>query len=617
MSKISPELAVVADFLWQIMPFSSLPQDDFVSLIRHIEIQYHTKGTVLRHPNTKDGLRIIRSGAAEIRSENDQLLDRLAEGESFNLSGLTEEQSNIHAVFIEDSLIYFLDKTHYQEMRTKHRPFDRFFHGQRSRRLSRALRSMTDPSIMTQPIKALMTKSVFSISPEQSVQELAQAMSDRRISSALVMDQEKLVGIVTDRDLRSRVLAKGLSGDTPVSDIMTQAPYALSESTTVFDATLSMTRHGYHHLPVLQNDQVVGIITSSDLMLAKQDDPVYLVQHISRQSSVPNIKEITKTIPNLFLQWVNAGIPANQISHVLTAISDAITTRLIELAIDEIGNPPAPFCWLAFGSQARGEQLLNADQDNGLLISNDVKEQDLEWYEKLATFVCDGLNECGYEYCPGEVMATTDEWRQPLRGWINTVNKWTKAPTPDAVMRVSIFFDLRAVYGDHSLCAELQGHMLKCTQQSTIFQAALAANVLENTPPLGIFRRFVVERNGEHQDELDLKKRGIMPLVDMLRLHALASGVSEVNSQERSFKLTQNKSLTKIDSRNLKDALAFIMQVRISHQVKQIKAGENPDNYCNPHDLPKLSKEQLRDAFTIINDAQYAVKLRYRQGLDN
>ncbi|MCG8314804.1 MAG: DUF294 nucleotidyltransferase-like domain-containing protein, partial [Pseudomonadales bacterium] len=504
--KLNPELAIVADFLEQVMPFSSLPENDFFSLIRHIEIQYHKQHTILTKEDArkKDGLRIIRSGAAEIRGDNEQLLDRIGEGESFNLSGLLEENSKIHSVFIEDTLVYFIAKNHYQEMRLKHRPFDRFFHGQRSRRISRALRTMTDTSALARPIRSLMTTEVFTANPEDSVQQLAIAMSEKRISSAIIIEQDSIVGIITDRDLRSRVLAHGLPTATKVSEVMTAYPISLPDSATVFDATLLMTRYGYHHIPVVKTDGknntkelLAGIITTSDLMLARQDDPVYLVQHVSRQKTVAGLAEVRENIPSLFLQWVNAQLPAAQISHVLTAISDAITTRLIELAIQRLGPAPVDFCWLAFGSQARGEQLLNADQDNGILMADSVTPTQLNWFKDLATFVCDGLNSCGYDYCPGKVMATTDEWRQPLQGWRQTVDRWTTSPTPDAVMRVSIFFDLRCVYGDTELSEQLQNHMLKHTQQNTIFQAALAANALENRPPLGIFRRFVVERNGD------------------------------------------------------------------------------------------------------------------------
>lgn len=628
-SDISPELKVVSDFLQPLMPFNSLPADDFRGLIRNINIQYFTQGQQVTHRSSDDGLRIIRSGAVDIRNRQGQLLDRLGEGESFNLSGLTQEDPGIVATFIEDSLVYFLGRDHYQAMRQKHRPFDRFFHGQRSRRLSRALRSMTDQSVMARPITGIMTKAVFCVTPDISVQSLAQQMTERRISSALVTENDQLTGIVTDRDLRTRVIAKGLPPTTPAKDIMTRSPVGLPEDATHFDALLLMTRHGYHHLPVFQSEgdenteaktevkKVAGILTASDLMLARQDDPVYLVQHISRQPSPESLASCLQQVPQLFVQWVNAGLPAFQITHILTAISDAVTNRLIELAIEKLGPAPVPFAWLAFGSQARGEQLLNADQDNGLLIANDYKESHRPWFSALAKFVCDGLNTCGYDYCPGGVMATTEAWCQPLSQWKKTVDHWVNTPTPDAVMRVSIFFDLRCLYGPAELCRQLQGHMLERTQKSTIFQAALAANVLDSTPPLGIFRRFVVERNGEHRDQLDLKKRGIIPVVDMARLHALAHGIDAINTMERLKLLARTKHLTKTDSRNLNDALAFMMQVRVNNHVRQINAGEPPDNYCNPNNLAKLAKEQLRDAFTLIHDSQHAIKQRYRQGMDS
>ena len=622
---ISPELSVVSDFLRPLMPFNSLPEDDFRGLIRTITIQYHTRGQQLGQADYEDGLRILRSGAVDIRNQKGQLLDRLGEGESFNLSGLNREDPGIVASFIEDSLVYFLSREHYQAMREKHRPFDRFFHGQRSRRLSRALRSMTDNSVLASPVSNMMTTDVFTVSPDISVQGLAQQMTERRVSSALITEKDKLTGIVTDRDLRTRVIAGGLAPDTPVAEIMTRSPLGLPETASHFDALLLMTQHGYHHLPVFRHAHdnsddgktIAGIITASDLMLARRDDPIYLVQHISRQTCTESLSRCVQQVPQLFIQWVNAGLPAFQITRILTAISDAITQRLIELAKEQLGPAPVPFAWLAFGSQARGEQLLNADQDNGLLISDDYQPEHRPWFKALATFVCDGLNACGYDYCPGGVMATTDAWCQPLSQWKKTVDSWVDAPTADAVMRVSIFFDLRSLYGPGELCEQLQQHMLARTQQSSIFQAALAGNVLDTQPPLGIFRRFVVERNGEHRDQLDLKKRGIIPVVDIARLHALAHGIADINTRERLDTLTRARHLTRTDSRNLSDALAFMMQVRVNHHARQINAGEKPDNFCNPNQLAKLAREQLRDAFTLISDSQQAVKQRYRQGMDH
>jgi CBS domain-containing protein len=305
----------------------------------------------------------------------------------------------------------------------------------------------------------------------------------------------------------------------------------------------------------------------------------------------------------------------NQVGHILTVISDAVTVRLIELHLRAAGPAPVPFCWLGFGSQARGEQLIGADQDNGLLIADDLDEAQASWFKSLAEDVCDGLNTCGYVFCPGDVMATTDEWRQTLTGWKKAVNRWTSAPTPGAVMRVSIFFDLRAVYGDNSLCQQLQQHMLHKASSNSIFLAALAANALRSPAPLGVFRRFLVERNGEHRDSVDLKKRGVIPIVDIVRIHALANQIDKVNTHERLTALAKKKAMTLNLSRDLEDALDFIMQLRVDTQAMHIARGEDTSNHCRPNDLPKLAREQLRGAFTIVHDAQAAARHKFRAGM--
>ena len=610
-----PEIQAVADFLGQCLPFNELPERALQEAARQIQIIYVREGHQFSAAQDDYALRIVRSGAVEIRSSRNELMDRLGEGESFNIHGLDVGDEGVHAQVIEDSLIYQLPRAQYEAIRAQFRDFDRHFHSQRSRRLRRAARYQPNTNMMMLPIESLVSRNPLTLGPNASLQEAALAMTGRRVSSVLVMEGDKLCGIVTDRDLRSRALAKGLPLDTLVSEIMTAQPKHIDVSASLFDAILQMTQQGIHHLPVLQDGKVFGIITSSDLVLARRDDPVYLVQHLSRQTETAGMRAIIDTMPSLLVEVIKGGMRAHQISRVLTAISDTVACRLIDIAIQELGPAPVPFCWLGFGSQARGEQLIGADQDNGLLIDDSATEQDMLWFEQLAQRVCDGLNECGYPYCNGKVMATTNEWRQPLRGWKTTVDSWTRTPTPDAVMRVSIFFDLRAVYGDQSLCQQLQQHMLMRTQKDTIFLAALAANVLEQTPPLGIFRRFVVERNGEHRDEFDIKKRGIMPIVDLVRIHSLAHGVEAVNTRERLQQLKQKKIFTIADGRNLMDAFDTIQQLRVENQSRQIAAGQQASNYMNPKDLPELERKHLKDAFTVVHDSQEALRNRYRQGI--
>ncbi|SDJ51817.1 putative nucleotidyltransferase substrate binding domain-containing protein [Microbulbifer yueqingensis] len=610
-----PEIQSVASFLRDCLPFGELPEDTRRDTARRIQITYLRKGEQIRASSAAYALRIVRSGAVEIRSEDRQLLDRLGEGESFNIHGLDLGSEGVVAETIEDTLLYQLPRPAYEALRAQFRDFDRHFHSQRNRRLRRAARYRPDTNLLTEPLANLVTRDPLALPPQTHLQEAARAMSERRVSSLLVKDGEQLLGIVTDRDLRSRALARGLPVHTPIRDIMTRDPKRIELDASVFDAVLAMTREGIHHLPVQEGGRVVGIITSSDLMLARENDPVYLVQHLSRQQDTESLAAITASLPSLMVQAVRGGMRAHQLSRVLTAISDAATCRLIELATEKLGPAPVPFCWLGFGSQGRGEQLIGADQDNGLLIDNRATTNDMDWFHRLATFVCDGLNACGYPYCNGKVMATTERWRQPLGEWRRTVDDWTHAPTPEAVMRVSIFFDLRSIYGDAHLCDQLQQHMLARTRRDTIFQAALAANVLEQTPPLGIFRRFLVERNGEHRDEFDVKKRGVLPIVDLARIHALAHGLPAVNTRERLQQLVDARILTIGDGRNLQDAYDTIQQIRVENQCRQVTAGHHASNYLNPDELPDLERKHLKDAFTVVHDAQEAMRSHFRQGL--
>lgn len=614
-TQLRPELESIRDFIIESIPFDELPIEHVNRIVNHLEISYHRQGTVFLKKDDEAGLRIVRSGAVEIRNENDRLLERVGEGFSFNLVGLNKEHPGIYAVLIEDCLIYYLPEKFYQNLRSEFRYFDRFFHSQRSRRLRRAARHEPNPSDMMRPISDIINEHLFTVTPDTSIQNCAAYMSEKRISSVLVLENKQLLGIVTDRDIRSRAVAQGLDLSAHVSVIMTEQPCTIEQELTLFDATLSMTQQGIHHLPVMNNQELIGIISASDLMRAKQDDPVYLVQHISRQTELTPLIDIAKTLPSLLVQWVHAGIRAHQVSHIFTAISDAITHKLIQFAEQKLGPAPVPFCWLGFGSQGRAEQLLGADQDNGLIIDNSLQPKDKPWFEQLATYVCDGLDACGYDYCRGKVMATTDEWRQPLHEWQVTVDRWTRSPTDDAVMRVSIFFDLRCVYGDESLCRDLQKYMLEKTSSNSIFLAALTQNALSNVPPLGIFRQFVVEQNGEHEDQVNVKKRGIIPIVDIVRLHSLANKVTAVNTLDRLQALANCKAISMVDCRNLQDALRVIMQARIESQAQQIIKGSKPNHYLNPDNMSKLLRKQLKDAFSIVKDAQLGAKNQYRQGL--
>ena len=610
-----PELGEVADFLAQTLPFERLSAAQRAEAVGALRVSYHPQSERFHAASEPAGLRILRSGAVDLRDGDNKLLDRLGEGESFHIGGLNAGDDDVVATVIEDALIYLLPDDAYAALRSRNRDFDRYFGRQRGRRLRRAARYSPEANPLLTPVSDIMSRQLLCVAAEQSVQSVAAAMAERRVSSAFVAGDGRLLGIVTDRDLRTRCLAAGLPATAPISAIMTPDPESIDRAATIFDATLRMTQGGFHHLPVRDGERPVGVVTTSDLMLARRSDPVYLVQHLSRQQHTEGMVELLTALPDQLQQWVAAGMRAEQVSRLLTAVSDAVTVRLIGLAEAALGPAPGPWAWLGFGSQARGEQLLGADQDDGIVIDDTVPAAEYGWYAQLARRVCDGLAACGYRYCPGGVMATTESWRQPLAVWRDTVGAWTRTPTPDAVMRVSIFFDLRTIYGDPGLCRALQARMLERASGNSIFLAALAANVLASRPPLGIFRRFVVDRDGEHRASVDLKKRGVLLATEIARLHALAHRIEAVNTGERLQALAAAKHLTIADSRNLVDALHCIQQQRIRHQCEQLARGDTPDNFLRPRALPRLAREQLRDAFTIIDEAQAAVRQTYRAGM--
>ncbi len=609
MAENHPELALISDFLADCLPFDSLDAPVLLELAGRFEISYYRKGHHFTAADG-DGLLLLRSGAVDQFGE-EGISQRLETGESFSLVENTE--SNRFTAY-EDTLIYHLPGAAFADVCTRYRHVDRYFRSRRERRLRRAARYRVQPDYFHRSVAEVMSSQLLSVAPQLSIRETAQLMAERRVSSVLIEQNGQLSGIVTDRDLRCRVLAKGYSSDLAIESVMSPQPLSIPRSATLFDAVLLMADQHVHHLPVVTEDgQACGMISTSDIQLAREDDPLFFVQRIGRAQDVASLAVMMQRLPEMFRQWVMADTQSHQIARLTTAISDAVARRLIDLNIAEMGSAPAKFCWLGFGSQARGEQLLGGDQDNGLLIEDGATPEQMAWFETLGQRVCDGLNACGYVYCPGGVMASQAEWRKRLSDWRNTVDTWLRSPSPAAVMRVSIFFDLRAIYGDASLCDQLQDHMLGQTQRNSIFLASLAENVLASTPPTGLFGQLLLERSGEHSHELDLKKRGILPIVEMTRLHALAKGIKEVNTYQRLQLLAKSGAVSLMQSRNMEDAYTLINSIRLKQQARQLASGELPSNFLNPKLLSRLQRQHLKQAFAPTFDSINRFRSRIAQ----
>jgi CBS domain-containing protein len=335
---------------------------------------------------------------------------------------------------------------------------------------------------------------------------------------------------------------------------------------------------------------------------------------IRKAKTLEDLVQASDRLPALQMQLAYASATALHIGEAVSCITDSLTSRLLEMAEDQLGPPPVPYVWMAGGSQARHEQSSHSDQDNALLISDDMRPEHESYFEQLARFVSDGLNQCGFVYCPGDAMATNPQWRQPLRVWRRYFSEWINKPEPMSLMLSSIFFDLRPVRGDDDLFQQLQAHVLRKTRGNTIFLAYMASNALKHRPPLGFFRTFVLIHGGDHDDTFDIKHRGIVPITDLARVYALSEGLKAVNTTERLRGAMEAGALSRDMGESLEDALELIASLRIRHQAEQIRRGEPADNYLPPEDLSSLEREHLKDSFKVIQTMQSALESRYQAG---
>jgi CBS domain-containing protein len=618
----SVEISELVDYLAETSPFDTLKREDLVQAARHLEITYVQQGTeVFGIDETADFLYLIRSGAVELHDRSDTLVARLGERDFFGYPALlTETNASRSATAIEDSLFYRLPEPEFDRLRAQSDAFDRFFARAHADRVRDALRDERQDEPLRTPLRTLLSRAPVCVAPSVSIQDAARQMRNARVSSLLVKDDNGLCGLVTDRDVRNRVVAEGRSLDDPLSEVMTCDPVTISAERYAFEALLTMSRHNIHHLPVVDGTRVdgtrlVGMVTTTDIIRLQADSPVYLVGEVWKQDDLDGLVSVSERLPEVVQGLVENHARADDISRVVTTVSDALTQRLLQMAEEQLGPPPVPYAWIALGSQARYEQSAHSDQDNALLLDPAFdREAHDDYFLDLASFVCDGLHACGFVYCPGEVMATTDRWRQPLSQWKATFDDWIQEPTPKALMHSTIFFDLRHIAGTRSLVATLRDHILSQTPQNSIFLASLAVNALDARPPLGFFRQFVLKTHGDQEDTLDLKINGVVPIVDIARIYALAHGVRAVNTQERLSQLADAGGMATDDANDLQDAHAFISTIRLQHQARQIAAGSEPDNYVSPDELSDFNRRHLKDAFKIVGRMQSALEQRYQTG---
>ena len=614
------ELAEVTAFVSAIPPFDLLSSALLDKLVREISISYIRTNESLTNDNVDHPqLYILRKGALRYIAADNTLIEKYGEGDicSVYCSKSSSPYENAALSVEEDALLYSLDYILVKRILSQQPHIIEFLEGSCEQRLHSQQSKISEDDIVASSLGNASVADFYhgpvaAISRNASIQDAAISMTEQGYSCLVVLDSvedsEALTkpqfGIITDKDIRRRCVAKGMPISNPVSDIMTSDIATLDIKSSAYEALITMTSKHIHHLPITQDGKLVGMISVTDLMNNEGQNAVNMTSVIHRAQSLDELVMTSKLLNKLQIKLTKLGANADHIGKSISAITMAFTIRLIEMAEQTLGKAPVPYAWLAAGSQARQEQLAHSDQDNALIICNSMKPEDDKYFARLGAYVSDGLAACGFIYCPGDIMATNKKWRQTANQWQQYFDEWIDKPSPAALLNSSVFFDLATIYGDQSLLEKVRTNMLEKTQRSTLFIAHMSSNALRSRPPLGFFRGLVLIQNGKHKSTLDLKHNGIAPIVDLARIYALSEGVFAVNTIERLKQCAGTKSLTKAAAMNLIDAYEFLTSVRLEHQARCLTEGLPVNSYIAPKQISRLERQHLKDAFKVIKSMQ-------------
>ena len=612
----------VLDFLQRHLPFNALPEATLHEAAKAIDVRYFKADTsILKFGEPAHHWFIVRSGAVEIFRRDGTLYNRLTEGGHFGEAGLLLQRRQVRfpASALEDTLLYVLPGEVFLDLFEKHEAFADLVEVEDHSRL-RTVISKTEQAneLMSASVQSLLVRPAVTGEPDLSLTEAAKRMSHEGVSSLLITEADMPVGIITDRDIRTRAVAKGINLDSPVREIMTEQLVTVRHDNLAFEAMNLMMRHNVHHLPVVKHQQPIGIVSLSDIIRYESRNSLFVVGRIFHQQNVDDLTTLTEEVQASFVRMVKQDVSAKIIGSAMAAIGRSFKQRLLELGEAKLGPPPIPYCYLAMGSMARQEQLIVTDQDNAMILDNrfDPAKHD-EYFAALATFVSDGLARCGYPYCSGAIMATNAKWRQPLHAWQGYFTSWIESPTAVSLLDSNVFFDLDGVYGRTEFAETLRVLIAKTAKGNARFLASMARNALQRTPPIGFFKEFVVEPDGRHTRAINLKRRGTAPLTDLIRVHALAIGSRSRNSFDRVADIINAGILPQGRGQDLHDALEFISMARARNQANEITSGQPADNSIEPETLSDFERKSLRDAFLILANAQKFLKFRYQPNRAN
>jgi CBS domain-containing protein len=590
-------------FVRSTPPFDGLPPEAFATAAHAIEIVFHPSGTRLlsRGGEPSRHLYVIRKGAVRLEREG-QTVQLLEEGEVFGFTSLISGEATLDVMVEEDLLAYRLPKIEFEAL-LEHAAFAGHFASGLAERLRNSLERSEVASFQPDlgvPVATLLRSAPVRVPPTATVGEAARLMAGRCVSSALVDSVPP--GIVTDRDFGRRVLAVGKGPETPVLEVASAPLRTVAAETPVYEAWRILLDAGVHHLPVTRGEDIVGVLSSTDLLRFTAAGPVAVMRSVERLASRDALPGYGARVAEMASSLFAGGLEPIVIGGFVARLNDRLLGRILRMAEADLGAPPTPYAWLAFGSEGRMEQTLLTDQDNALVYGEDSPAA-RAYFARFAERAIADLQAAGFPRCPGGYMAT--RWQGPLDEWRDRFHGWLEKATPTALLEASIFFDFRPVHGDldvaalHALAARAGG--------ARTFLSAMAKSALTFRPPGGLVLRIRGDAS-----RVDLKLKGISSIVFLGRVYGLEAGARTSNTLGRIRAAFDAGLIAKDTLETLTEAYGFLLRLRLREQLRMIAEGRPPVNVVSIADLSSLERSRLRDTFRAIEDWQERAAYHYR-----
>jgi CBS domain-containing protein len=466
-------------------------------------------------------------------------------------------------------------------------------------------------------LRSIMNPEVYTCSPMCTMRDVIRDMAGRNISSVIIIDHVKQpVGILTERDIMQRVIANDSVDidSTPISKVMTFDPITLHPDNTIYRALSVLTDSKVKHLPLIEDGKIVGIVTMRQLLKLRYPEPLTLIEGIKEAGDVATLKAIKNKLPTMAEERLESGRTAYDIVVMISLINRDIHRRALELAAEGLGVEPVPYCLYLTGSHGRLENLLTPDQDHGMIIEDSAQNYQYDQYFiDLGVRFSDYLDQIGYVYCPGFLMSSNPLWRKSLSEWKQQVHYWFEAQVRELGRYVTVLFDASVIAGEVDLFKELKEYAFKSLAQHHEVFRVLHEEEGRHRVPLGLLGRFITDKEGLHKGQLDVKKSGLIFVVESIRILALQHNIRETGTLKRIGRLVEGGFIHQNDGEYFESAYQVLLHYALKSQVSKASRGEKLDTYIDPRILSPRDKETLRHAFKAVATLQDLVASEFGQ----